>query len=73
METETMDKLYLEYSQITSAKTKRELELEDMIMRALEIKKLWLPSNIPVQHGYEDEYRALSSMFIEFSNLISSS
>ena len=28
METETLDKLYLEWSQFTKAKTKRELQLE---------------------------------------------
>ena len=31
METETMDKLFLELSQFTTAKTKRELQLEEAL------------------------------------------
>lgn len=34
MELETINKLFLELSQITTAKTKRELELEDLLTSA---------------------------------------
>jgi len=34
METETIDKLFLELSQVTKAKTARELELEDLLTSA---------------------------------------
>ena len=37
METEIVDKLFLELSQITKAKTARELELEDLLRSACNI------------------------------------
>jgi hypothetical protein len=36
METETIDRLFLELSQVTKAKTARELELEKVLKRQLE-------------------------------------
>jgi hypothetical protein len=33
-ETETIDRLFLELSQVTKAKTKRELKMESLLMRA---------------------------------------
>lgn len=37
MELETINKLYLELSQVATAKTKRELELEDLLRSACSI------------------------------------
>jgi len=37
METETIDKLFLELSQVTNAKTARELKLEDLLRSACNI------------------------------------
>ena len=67
MDTETLDKLYLEYSQLTSARTGRELELEACIRGILAIKDLWLPSNCV--HGHRNEYVALHSMHNDIKRL----
>ena len=40
METETIDRLYLELSQVTTAKTKREIELEQEIERLRDILRI---------------------------------
>jgi rRNA-processing protein FCF1 len=40
METETIDKLFLELSQVTNAKTRREIELEAEIERLGRVKTL---------------------------------
>lgn len=42
METETIDRLYLELSQVTKARTGRELIMEDLLRRGLD-----LPSRTP--------------------------
>ena len=69
METETINKLFLELSQITTAKTKRELELEDAIKTALSISTLWLPKG-EVKPEHWDEARALSYMYYKFESLV---
>ena len=71
METETIDKLFLELSQVTSAKTKRELALERAIDGALKIKDLWLPSgSVSVEH--EGEAQALDKMYRNFCRVLNS-
>lgn len=68
METETIDKLFLELSQITKAKSKRELELEAVIKGALEISNLWLPKG-SVKTEHIEEAKALRAMYMEFVNI----
>ena len=69
METETLDKIYLEYSQFTSAKTNRELELEACIRSSLAIKDLWYPGY--ENNGYDNEYLALDLMYKKMKRLLS--
>ena len=69
METEIIDKLFLELSQFTSAKSKRELELESVIKNALKIKSLWLPYN-GWDKDHEGEAKALIRMRDDFYNVL---
>jgi hypothetical protein len=48
METEILDKLYLELSQFTQAKTARHIELENGIEQALRHLRDAMPRNGPV-------------------------
>ena len=66
---EIIDKLYLELSLVSKAKTKRELELESVIQAALNIKDLWLPySGWDAEH--EGEAKALIRMRDDFYNVL---
>lgn len=59
METETIDKLFLELSQFTNAKTRLEIELEDAIERLGKVKTL--TEHIVIQsmnHGSRRAYAA---------------
>ena len=67
---EIIDKLYLELSHVTTAKTQRELRLESAIKAALRIKDIWLP-----EKGFDieinpAEYQALDLMYKRFTELI---
>ena len=72
METEIIDKLFLELSQITNAKTRREIELESAIKSALNIEMIWSPpsGDIPKDEHLAEEYRALRHMAKRFRDLI---
>lgn len=61
MKTETIDKLFLELSQVTKAKTAREIQLEKAIKGALRLEDVWLPKDDPSPE-HADEYRALGFM-----------
>lgn len=52
METETIDKLYLELSQISSAKTRRELELEKALRQTLTVNERGYLDNGQAIHDY---------------------
>ena len=66
---EIIDKLFLELSHCTTAKTQRELELEDSIKRAIRISALWRPhGEWDIEHA--DEARALNYMYQDFCNLV---
>lgn len=76
METEIIDKLYLELSQVTKAVTKREIllyerikKLESAINGALEIKDLWIYPN-DVKPEFFEEAKAVATMHRTFDNLI---
>lgn len=68
METEIIDKLFLELSQFTQAKTIRELKLEAAILGALKISSLWLPA-VETREEYNNEVRALTKMYQDFCDM----
>lgn len=47
METETLDRLFLELSQITQAKTGREIELEKRLDKEIAINKYLMKEFVP--------------------------
>lgn len=49
METEMIDKLFLELSQVSKAKTERELQLERLLKRVLEA---WEQDGVKNQNGH---------------------
>lgn len=69
METQIIDRIFLELSQITKAKTPREIKLEKAIKGALRIESLWMPDDDPsLEHV--DEYRALAFMLQTFKEAL---
>ncbi len=59
MQTETLDRLYLEWSQFTKAKTHKELYLETTLKNALHIHKT---------KGQEEAKSFLESVCADFEN-----
>lgn len=69
METETIDKLFLELSQVTNAKTARESNLESAILYALGLSDVWLPSG-EAKPEHRGEFEALKYMFMALKKAI---
>lgn len=69
METEAIDKLFLELSQVTTAKTRKEISLEQAIINALKKAEFWCPQKRDWEN-YPKKYEALLAMYNEFKNAL---
>ena len=68
LETETIDRLYLELSQFTQAKTKKEIELSLVVRNMLLATPLWLPEFDP--KAPKEEMIALQTLFNRMNDVI---
>ena len=65
MELETVNKLYLELSQVATAKTKRELELEDLQTKVDAITSPWQPMRTALTSTRRDRLCAAAPDLLE--------